>query len=102
MNIIKHLNNKITIIWVNITEHQQYYNAQNQNQNNMNGVRRGNNFNHKGHKKSYINPNIICSISDDEATTRANNHNGHKNNGYNNRGSSERTGKRSVTINYLY
>lgn len=79
----------------NKKKHQQYYNAQNQNQNNMNGVRRGNNFNHKGHKKSYINPNIICSISDDEATTRANNHNGHKNNGYNNRGSSERTGKSS-------
>lgn len=58
--------------------------------NNHNGVKKGGQFNHKGKKNSYINPNIF--ISDDEVTMR-NSHNGHVNNSYNNRGSSERTNK---------
>jgi len=68
------------------------------------GVRKNNNFN-KGGKLSLVNllivkiiyllASVICSLSDDEVTTRTQNQNNHQN-GYNNRGSCER--KRSVTI----
>lgn len=70
-----------------------FYNNNNNNQNNNlnggGGVRKGNNG-YRNNRKFYLNPNIISSMSDDEVTTRSNERNGE--NGFNNRGSSERKG----------
>lgn len=79
---------------------QYYHNGNNGNQNNQNqpqhhsnlsgggGVRKSHNNFNKGGRKMYINPSIICSLSDDEATTRAQNND--RQNGFNNRSSCER------------